>query len=116
MLSNIVLNELDQELERRGLRYARWADDFLILVKSERAAKRVMEGTIRYLEEKLGLPVNKEKSQATRLKEVPFLGFEILGGRIRPSSKARDQLQGQSTVSDPPEQPAIDVPGDPSPQ
>ena len=95
MLSNIVLNELDQELERRGLRYARWADDFLILVKSERAAKRVMEGTIRYLEEKLGLPVNKEKSQATRLKEVPFLGFEILGGRIRPSSKARTSFKNR---------------------
>ena len=44
MLSNIVLNELDQELERRGHRYCRWADDFLILLKSERAAKRVMEG------------------------------------------------------------------------
>jgi group II intron reverse transcriptase/maturase len=89
MLSNIVLNELDQELERRGLRYTRWADDFLILLKSERAAKRVMEGTIRYLEEKLGLPVNKEKSQATKVREVPFLGFEILGGRIRLSNKSR---------------------------
>lgn len=93
MLSNIVLNELDQELERRGLRYARWADDFLVLVKSERAAKRVMEGMIRYLEEKLGLPVNKEKSQTTRLKEVPFLGFEILGGRVRLSRKARARLK-----------------------
>ncbi len=46
MLSNIVLNELDHELERRGLRYCRWADDSVILVKSERAAKRVMEKTM----------------------------------------------------------------------
>ena len=46
MLSNIVLNELDQELERRGHRYCRWADDFLILLKSERAAKRVMDGIV----------------------------------------------------------------------
>ncbi len=62
MLSNIVLNELDQELEKRGHRYCRWADDFLILLKSERAAKRVMEGIAGYLENNLNLPVNKEKS------------------------------------------------------
>ena len=49
MLSNIVLNELDQELERRGLRYSRWADDFVILLKSERAAKRVLKGVTSYL-------------------------------------------------------------------
>ncbi|EFK08263.1 conserved hypothetical protein, partial [delta proteobacterium NaphS2] len=52
-----MINELDQELERRGHRYCRWADDFLILVKSERAAKRVMDGIVKYLEEELQLPV-----------------------------------------------------------
>ena len=89
MLSNIVLNELDHELEERGLRYCRWADDFVILVKSERAAKRVMEGTIRYLEGDLGLPVNKEKSRVAKVKDVTFLGFQILRNKIRVSNKAR---------------------------
>jgi RNA-directed DNA polymerase len=93
MLSNIVLNELDQELERRGLRYARWADDFVILVKSERAAKRVMEGTIRYLEEELGLPVNTEKSQVAKVKDVPFVSFQVRAGKIRVSDKARTRFK-----------------------
>jgi len=89
MLSNIVLNELDQELERRGHRYCRWADDFLILVKSERAAERVMDGIVKYLEYELQLPVNKEKSKTSQIKDVPFLGFQILRGKIRVSNKAR---------------------------
>ena len=89
MLSNIVLNELDQELEKRGHRYCRWADDFLILLKSERAAKRVMEGITGHLENNLNLPVNKEKSQVALIKDVPFLGFQILGEKIRVSNKAR---------------------------
>ena len=93
MLSNIVLNELDQELEKRRLRYCRWADDFLILVKSERAANRVMEGTIRYLEDELSLPVNREKSKVTRIKEATFLGFQILRGKIRISNKARTKFK-----------------------
>ena len=89
MLSNIVLNELDQELERRGHRYCRWADDFLILLKSERAARRVMDGIVKYLEEELNLPVNKEKSGVSEIKSVPFLGFQILRGKIRVSNKSR---------------------------
>jgi RNA-directed DNA polymerase len=93
MLSNIVLNELDQELERRGHRYARWADDFLILLKSERAAKRVMEGIVKYLEEDLGLPVNREKSEVAKVKDVAFLGFQILRGKIRVSDKARAKFK-----------------------
>jgi RNA-directed DNA polymerase len=93
MLSNIVLNELDQELERRGHRYCRWADDFLILVKSERAAERVMEGVVRYLERDLNLPVNRGKSEVANVKDVPFLGFQILRGKIRVSSKARAKFK-----------------------
>jgi group II intron reverse transcriptase/maturase len=89
MLSNIVLNEMDHELERRGHQYCRWADDFLILLKSERAAQRVMDGIVRYLEEELNLPVNREKSKVARVKDVPFLGFQILRGKIRVSNKAR---------------------------
>ena len=93
MLSNIVLNELDQELERRGHRYCRWADDFLVLVKSERAAKRVMEGIARYLEKELRLPVNREKSRVAPVKDVPFVGFQILRGKIRVSDKARGKFK-----------------------
>ncbi len=89
MLSNIVLNELDQELEKRGHRYCRWADDFLILLKSERAANRVMEGITGHLENNLKLPVNKEKSQVALVKDVPFLGFQIFLEKIRVSNKAR---------------------------
>ena len=76
MLSNIVLNELDQELERRGHQYCRWADDFLIWLKSERAAKRVMDGIVKYLEEELNLPVNKEKGGVSEIEHIPFLGFQ----------------------------------------
>lgn len=89
ILSNIVLNELDQELERRGHRYCRWADDFLILLKSERAANRVMDGIVKYLEQELNLPVNKEKSGVSEIRHVPFLGFQILRGKIRVSNKSR---------------------------
>ncbi len=93
MLSNIVLNELDQELERRGLKYCRWADDFVILVKSERAAKRVLEDITRYVEEELGLPVNREKSEAALVKDVDFLGFRILRNKIRVSEKSREKFK-----------------------
>jgi hypothetical protein len=95
MLSNIVLNELDQELERRGLRYSRWADDFVILLKSERAAKRVLKGVTSYLKEHLNLPVNEEKSRVTAIKDVAFLGFQILVGKIRVSNKARTKLKSK---------------------
>jgi len=93
ILSNIVLNELDQELERRGHRYGRWADDFIILVKSERAGTRVMESITRYLEGGLGLPVNKEKSKVAPIKEVGFLGFQILRGKLRVSNGAREKFK-----------------------
>jgi group II intron reverse transcriptase/maturase len=93
ILSNIVLNELDQELERRGHRYGRWADDFIILVKSERAGTRVMESITRYLEGGLGLPVNKEKSRVAPIKEVGFLGFQILRGKLRVSNGAREKFK-----------------------
>lgn len=89
MLSNIVLNELDWELERRGHRYCRWADDFLVLLKSERSAKRVMVGVAKYLEEQLGLPINRDKSQVAAVKDVAFVSFQILIGKIRVSNKAR---------------------------
>ena len=75
LLSNIMLNELDKELESRGLRFVRYADDALIFVKSEKAAIRVMKSIVRFIEEKLGLIVNVEKSKISRPKELKFLGF-----------------------------------------
>jgi len=89
ILSNIVLNELDHTLEERNLGYCRWADDFVIVVRSERAAERVMAGTVRYLEEELGLIVNREKSSVAPISRITFLGFQILRGKIRVSNKAR---------------------------
>jgi len=89
ILSSIVLNELDHKLEERNLGYCRWADDFVIVVRSERAAHRVMAGTIRYLEEELGLTVNQEKSRVAPIKDITFLGFQLLRGKIRVSNKAQ---------------------------
>jgi RNA-directed DNA polymerase len=93
ILSNIVLNELDQEMERRGHRYCRWADDFVIFVKTERAAERVMDGITTYLEKELGLPVNREKSKTAPSKDVEFLGFQVLRGKIRVSTKSRERFK-----------------------
>lgn len=93
ILSNIVLNELDQELERRGHRYSRWADDFLILTRSPSAAGRVMGSITGYLEEQLGLTVNRDKSRVAPVKEVEFLGFQILRGKLRIGQKARAKFK-----------------------
>jgi RNA-directed DNA polymerase len=75
LLSNIMLNELDKELEGRGLHFVRYADDALIFVKSGKAAERVMKTIVRFIEEKLGLIVNAEKSRIARPKDLKFLGF-----------------------------------------
>jgi RNA-directed DNA polymerase len=77
LLSNIMLNELDRELESRGLRFVRYADDCIILVKSEMSAKRVMRSVSKFIEEKLGLKVNVEKSRVTKPNDpdMKFLGF-----------------------------------------
>ncbi|MCY1107142.1 reverse transcriptase domain-containing protein, partial [Shouchella clausii] len=77
LLSNIMLNELDMELEKRGLRFVRYADDCMIMVKSEMAAKRVMRSVTTFIEEKLGLMVNATKTKVTRPNDptMKFLGF-----------------------------------------
>ena len=75
LLANIMLNELDWELERRGLRFVRYADDCIILVKSRKAARRVMESVTRYIETNLLLKVNRQKSKIGRPKEIKYLGF-----------------------------------------
>ena len=75
LLSNIMLNELDEELERRGLNFVRYADDCLIMVRSEKAANRVMESITTFITKKLGLKVNIEKSKVARPNQIKYLGF-----------------------------------------
>ena len=75
LLSNIMLNELDKELEARGLNFTRYADDMLIFTKSAKSAERVMKSVSRFITEKLGLKVNIEKSQIRRPSKLKFLGF-----------------------------------------
>ena len=75
LLSNIVLSELDKKLEERGHRFVRYADDCNIYVKSERAAKRVMESTSRFIERRMRLKVNENKSAIGGAVERQFLGF-----------------------------------------
>lgn len=77
LLSNIVLDELDRELERRGHKFVRYADDCNIYMRSERAAKRVMENISRFITKKLKLKVNEAKSAASQAWERKFLGFTV---------------------------------------
>lgn len=77
LLSNIVLSELDEKLEERGHRFVRYADDCNIYVKSERAAKRVLESTQRFIEGRMRLKVNEEKSAVGPAVKRQFLGFSF---------------------------------------
>jgi RNA-directed DNA polymerase len=84
LLSNIVLDELDRELEARGLSFARYADDCNIFVKSRRSAERVMRSLTDFIEKKLKLKVNHEKSGIRKCDQVKFLGHTIEeNGKIR---------------------------------
>src|SRR5438270_7663871 len=80
LLSNLVLNELDRELERRGHRFVRYADDSNIYVRSERAGQRVMKSVTRFIAGKLKLKVNEAKSAVARPQERKFLGFSFTVG------------------------------------
>ncbi len=88
LLANILLDQLDRELERRGHRFVRYADDMIILVKSPRAAKRVMQGITRYLEGTLKLTVNPAKSKVAPMSDCSFLSFTIKGKKLRWTDKA----------------------------
>jgi len=89
LLSNIMLNELDKELEIRGLNFVRYADDCLILVGSEKAAKRVMERITKFIEEELGLKVNATKSKVSEPKDIKFLGFAFYWNKYQYQFKAK---------------------------
>jgi RNA-directed DNA polymerase len=96
LLSNIVLDELDKELERRGHSFCRYADDSNIYVSSRKAGERVMASVADFIEKKLKLKVNQEKSGVRHCSDVKFLGYTILsGGGIRVSDKSIDRLKGR---------------------
>lgn len=88
LLANILLDDLDKELERRGLRFARYADDFVILVRSPRAGERVMGSIRRFLERKLKLTVNEQKSSVATTDRITFLGFAFMKGKVLWSEKS----------------------------
>ena len=84
----MVLDELDKELEERDLEFCRYADDCNIFVKTERAAVRVMGSIKKFIETKLKLKVNEEKSKVAKADQVKFLGMTIVNGLIAISKKA----------------------------
>jgi group II intron reverse transcriptase/maturase len=89
LLSNIVLDELDDELQRRGHRFVRYADDCNIYVRSERSGQRVMVSVTRFIEKRLRLKVNRDKSAVARPEERHFVGFSL---RWNPDEKSVDVL------------------------
>jgi len=89
LLSNVVLNELDKELEARGLHFVRYADDCIILVHSTKAADRVMANVSKFIENKLGLKVNMTKSKVSKPNEIKYLGFGFYKDRFSNSYKAK---------------------------
>ncbi len=93
LLSNIVLDELDKELERRGLSFVRYADDCNIYVRSERAGLRVMDSIRKFIEKRLRLKVNDEKSSVTNPSKAHFLGFRLTR---RPDGGVEVQLSDRS--------------------
>lgn len=107
LLANIYLNEFDKELESRGLRFTRYADDCVIYVRSEAAAKRVMKSVTRWLEEKLRVQVNVTKTKVCRPSGAKYLGFSFYNknGTWRPKphlksvQKFKEKLHGYSKRS-----------------
>ena len=99
LLSNLVLDQLDRELERRGHRFARYADDCNIYVRSRRAGQRLMGGLTRLLEGKLKLKVNREKSAVARPWERKFLGFSFTNGTVAEApnrAQSKDPVRGSN--------------------
>lgn len=94
LLSNIVLDELDRELEKRGLRFCRYADDCNIFVKSKKAGERVLKSVTDFIERKLKLKVNLSKSGVRHCSEVKFLGYTVMReGKIRVADKSIVRLK-----------------------
>jgi RNA-directed DNA polymerase len=98
LISNILLDELDKELESRGHRFCRYADDFGVYVKSEAAGKRVMESLTKFLNKRLRLKVNQDKSAVARPWDRKFLGYSFTDEakpRTRVAPKSLEKLKGK---------------------
>jgi group II intron reverse transcriptase/maturase len=96
LLSNIVLDELDRELESRGLSFCRYADDCNIFVRSRKAGERVLKSLTNFIEEKLKLKVNLNKSGVRHCSEVKFLGYTIIQeGKIRVADKTIERFKSK---------------------
>ena len=93
LLANIMLNELDKEMEKRGLSFVRYADDCIIMVGSEMSANRVMRNITRFIEEKLGLKVNMTKSRVDRPSGLKYLGFGFYFDSRAHQYKAKPHLK-----------------------
>ena len=99
LLSNIMLNELDKELEGRGHKFVRYADDMVILCRSRRSARRILESITCFIESKLFLRVNKEKSKVCHIREVKFLGYSFYKhkgeGKLRIHPKSVEKMKAK---------------------
>lgn len=96
LLSNIVLDEMDRELEKRGLSFCRYADDCNIFVNSRKAGERVLASLTGFIEKKLKLKVNREKSGVRHCSDVKFLGYTILPeGKIRVADKTIERFKSK---------------------
>ncbi|MEZ4995313.1 MAG: group II intron reverse transcriptase/maturase [Saprospiraceae bacterium] len=96
LLSNIVLDELDKELEKRGHKFVRYADDCNIYVRSQVSGQRVLQSIRSFIEGKLKLNVNEQKSGVHRCEQVRFLGYTLMpGGKIRISDKNMDRFKSK---------------------
>lgn len=94
LLANIVLDPLDKELESRGHAFSRYADDFIVMVKSAKAAERVKRSLTTYIEETLKLKVNRTKSRTAPLKQCAFLGFRLgARGRVVWTDQSRERFK-----------------------
>lgn len=91
LLSNVVLDELDKELEKRNLEFCRFADDCNIFTRTQRSADRIMDSIKKFIEKKLKLKVNEEKSKTRKSNEVKFLGMTIVEGTIAIAKASYDK-------------------------
>ena len=94
LLSNVMLNELDKELERRGHRFVRYADDYMILCKSKKSAERTLRNIIPFIEGKLFLKVNRKKTEVAHISKVKYLGYTF----YRYKGKCRLRVHAKSVV------------------
>lgn len=95
LLANVLLDELDVELEKRGHKFVRYADDFVILCRSRRAGERILRSVRRYLAEELKLIVNEKKSRVVELAEASFLGFKIVRCEVRWTEKSQKKFKAK---------------------